>query len=95
MTWSAHSCGKMVFAGIGAWHIPAASTIEKIGVARSLGANGEVLFSYGGVTKDGTTNAYLDKVSAACFRTQATIPRSTRGGTRTGSLSASAGNFGG
>lgn len=71
----AHANGRMVFAGIGAWHIPAASTIEKISAARSLGADGEVLFSYGGVTHDGATEAYLDKVSAACFARQALLPR--------------------
>jgi uncharacterized lipoprotein YddW (UPF0748 family) len=80
----AHESGRMVFAGIGAWHIPANSTIEKIGAARAIGANGEVLFSYGGVTHDGATTAYLDKVSSACFRTQARVPAMPWLGTRRG-----------
>lgn len=71
----AHANGRMVFAGIGAWHIPVASTVEKIAAARSIGADGEVLFSYGGVTHDGATTAYLDKVSSACFAKQALLPR--------------------
>lgn len=62
----ARASGRFAYAGLGAWHIPAASTVAKIGSARSLGAQGFVLFSYGGITKDGTSAAYLEKVRACC-----------------------------
>lgn len=64
----ARASGRFAYAGLGAWHIPAASTVAKIGSARSLGAQGFVLFSYGGITKDGTSAAYLEKVRGCCPR---------------------------
>jgi uncharacterized lipoprotein YddW (UPF0748 family) len=66
---------RFVYAGIGSWHIPAASTIAKIAASRSLGAQGEVLFSYGGMTRDGATTAYLDKVESSCYATPASVPQ--------------------
>jgi uncharacterized lipoprotein YddW (UPF0748 family) len=70
----AQGAHRMVFAGIGSWHIPAASTIAKIAASRTLGADGEILFSYGGMTKDGTTTAYMDKVGTTCYPSDAPLP---------------------
>ena len=71
----ARESNRYVYAGIGAWHIPAASTIAKIAASRKLGANGEVLFSYGGVTKDGASEGYLDKVAGTCYASPASVPQ--------------------
>ena len=71
----AREAHRFAYAGIGSWHIPAESTVAKIAAARKLGAQGEVLFSYGGMTRDGATSAYLDKVSGACFNQSAGVPR--------------------
>lgn len=70
----AHASGRYVYAGLGAWHIPATSTIAKIAAARRLGAQGVVLFSYGGITHDGTSNAYLNAINAASFPSPAPVP---------------------
>ena len=70
----AHASGRYAYAGLGAWHIPAASTVAKIAAARRLGAQGVVLFSYGGITHDGTSSAYLTAVDTACFPAPAPVP---------------------
>ena len=70
----ARSSGRYAYAGLGAWHIPAASTIVKIAAARRLGAQGIVLFSYGGITRDGATDAYLNAINATCFPSPAPLP---------------------
>jgi uncharacterized lipoprotein YddW (UPF0748 family) len=69
-TASAHSAGRQVWAGIGAYRIPAASTIEKIDVARELGADGIILFSYDFTTRPGEFNPagdYLQLVQRSAF----------------------------
>lgn len=71
---TARRAGRFAYAGLGAWHIPAASTIAKIGVARALGAQGTVLFSYGGITHDGRSTTYLDTIAAHSFQAQAQVP---------------------
>ncbi|HEX7294387.1 MAG TPA: family 10 glycosylhydrolase [Pyrinomonadaceae bacterium] len=43
---TAHAANRQVWAGIGAYRIPVESTVEKIGVARGLRADGFILFSY-------------------------------------------------
>src|SRR5256885_3192254 len=45
-TTSAHAAGRRVWAGIGAYRIPSESTVEKINVARTLGLDGIILFSF-------------------------------------------------
>jgi uncharacterized lipoprotein YddW (UPF0748 family) len=70
----ASQCGRYVFAGIGAWHIPAESAIAKVNAARADGAQGVCFFSYGGVTKDGTTDAYIDTIAADCFPDETSAP---------------------
>ena len=70
----ARAAHRYAYAGIGSWHIPAVSTIGKIEAARSLGAQGIVLFSYGGITHDGMTTDYVDKVAHSCFASDACVP---------------------
>lgn len=67
--------GRHAYIGLGAWHIPASSTIAKINVARQLGAQGCVLFSLNDITRDGQSTAYLDKVSEKCYRGVALAPK--------------------
>ena len=67
---SAHLAGRRVWAGIGAYRIPADSTIEKISVARALGADGVILFSYDFTARTGELNPagdYLERVSLGAF----------------------------
>ena len=66
--------GRYAYAGLGSWHIPVGSTVAKINAARALGAQGSVLFSYGGITHDGASTAYLDKVDAGCYPDVANAP---------------------
>ena len=71
---TAHGAGKRVWAGIGAYRIPAESAVEKINVARTLGADGIILFSYDFTTTVSTLNPqgdYLDRVRRAAFDNQA------------------------
>ncbi len=61
-----------VWAGIGSWRIPVASTVEKIQAARELGARGIVLFSYDAAVRKGEFNPnadYLQQVNDAAFKT--------------------------
>lgn len=70
---TAHGAGKKVWAGIGAYRIPAESAVEKINVARSLGADGIILFSYDFTATVSTLNPqgdYLDRVRRAAFDLQ-------------------------
>lgn len=71
---AASSAGRLCYAGIGAWHIPVESAVAKIEAARAIGAQGIALFSYGGVTRDGESAAYLDKLAHRCFARPATLP---------------------
>jgi uncharacterized lipoprotein YddW (UPF0748 family) len=70
---SAHQSGRKVWAGIGAYRIPAESAIEKINVARTLGAEGIILFSYDFTATTGALNPqgdYLDRVRRGAFDSQ-------------------------
>jgi len=51
-----------VWAGIGAYQLPAASTVENIRTARQLGAEGVILFSY-----DNLDKAYVSAVAKGAF----------------------------
>lgn len=67
---TAHAARKRVWAGIGAYRILAESTVEKINAARSLGADGLILFSYDFTTTTSTLNPsgdYLDRVRRGAF----------------------------
>ncbi|MEP6820445.1 MAG: family 10 glycosylhydrolase, partial [bacterium] len=69
-TSTAHAAGRRVWAGIGAYRIPVESTVEKINVARGLGAEGIILFSYDFTIRPGDLNpdgAYLERVRQAAF----------------------------
>ena len=67
---TAHDAKRRVWAGIGAYRIPVESTIEKINVARSLSADGIILFSYEFTVRPSELNPngdYLDRVKRALF----------------------------
>lgn len=69
-TSSAHGAGRKVWAGIGAYRIPAASTVEKINVARQAGADGIILFSYDFTIRPSDLNPgsdYLEHVRRGAF----------------------------
>ena len=70
----AQQAHRFVYAGLGSWHISPDSTIAKIEAARVLGTQGSVLFSYGGITRDGTRTDYLDKITHSCFSGAAQVP---------------------
>jgi uncharacterized lipoprotein YddW (UPF0748 family) len=70
----ATASGRQVWAGIGAYRIPVESTVEKIGVARSIGAQGIILFSYDFTIRPSELNPggdYLNRVNKAAFGTVA------------------------
>jgi len=76
-TSSAHDAGRRVWAGIGAYRIPAESTVEKINTARTIGADGIILFSYDFTTTPSTLNPqgdYLERVRHAAF-TSPPVPK--------------------
>lgn len=67
---SAHASHRRVWAGIGAYRIPAESTIEKIDAARRLGADGIILFSYDFTLRPSDLNPaadYLQRVRRGAF----------------------------
>jgi uncharacterized lipoprotein YddW (UPF0748 family) len=69
-TSTAHGSGKKVWAGIGAYRIPAESTVEKISVARTIQADGIILFSYDFTATVSPLNPqgdYLDRVRRVAF----------------------------
>jgi uncharacterized lipoprotein YddW (UPF0748 family) len=71
-TSTARSAKRQVWAGIGAYRIPAESTVDKIKVARSLGADGIILFSYDFTARPSELNPggdYLERVKKAAFAT--------------------------
>ncbi len=60
-----------VWAGIGSWRIPVASTLEKIEAARQVGAKGIVLFSYDAAVRKGEFNPdadLLQKIMQGAFK---------------------------
>jgi uncharacterized lipoprotein YddW (UPF0748 family) len=66
----ANATGRQVWAGIGAYRIPVESTVEKIQVAREIGVEGFVLFSYDSAVRASDTNPagdYLRRVKQAVF----------------------------
>ncbi len=67
---TAHAAGRQVWAGVGAYRVPVDSAVEKINVARTLKADGVILFSYDfTVTKSALNPAgdYLERVRRAAF----------------------------
>jgi len=69
-TTTAHNAKRQVWAGIGAYRIPSESAVEKINVARSLNAEGFILFSYDFTARPSDLNpdgAYLQRVRRAAF----------------------------
>ena len=70
----ARGANRACYAGIGSWHIPAQSTADKIAAARSEGAAGFVLFSYGGMTANGSRGSYLAKLGTLAMSKPAVVP---------------------
>ena len=69
-TTSAHTAGRRVWAGIGAYRIPSESTVEKINAARAIGADGIILFSYDFTIRPSDLNPggdYLGRVRRSAF----------------------------
>jgi uncharacterized lipoprotein YddW (UPF0748 family) len=69
-TATAHGAKRRVWAGIGAYRIPSDSAIEKINVARTLNAEGFILFSYDFTARPSELNpdgAYLERIRRAAF----------------------------
>ncbi len=69
---SAKPAGKRVWAGIGAYRVPAESAIEKINAARAAGADGIILFSYDFTLNKSPLNPegdYLQRVRRGAFDT--------------------------
>ena len=67
---TAHNAKRSVWAGIGAYRIPSDSAVEKINVARSLNAEGFILFSYDFTSRPSELNpdgAYLERIRRAAF----------------------------
>ncbi len=67
---SAHAAGRRVWAGIGAYRIPVESTLDKISVARGLGSDGIILFSYDFTVRPSELNPggnYLERVRQGAF----------------------------
>ena len=74
---AAHPAGKRVWAGIGAYRISVESTVDKINVARALGADGVILFSYDFTATVGPLNPqgdYLQRVRMSAFESPA-VPK--------------------
>ena len=66
---------RAVWAGIGAWRLTPAQTIENIQAARRLGAAGFVLFSYDSLSGEKTPD-YLATVRRGAFVVNSTTPQS-------------------
>jgi uncharacterized lipoprotein YddW (UPF0748 family) len=61
------AAGRPVWAGIGAYRLPSSRTIENIEIARRLGADGIVLFSYDSLIGAPHGRDYLPAVGRAAF----------------------------
>jgi uncharacterized lipoprotein YddW (UPF0748 family) len=58
-----------VWAGIGAWQLPAAGTIEHMQAARRAGASGVLLFSYDALTGPEVASSYFPSLKKALLGT--------------------------
>jgi dihydrodipicolinate synthase/N-acetylneuraminate lyase len=60
--------GRPIWAGIGAYRLTPAQTVDNIQTARRLGAAGVILFSYDSLTDPKlAAPGYLEKVARAAF----------------------------
>ena len=69
-TTTAHTNNKKVWSGIGAYRMPVESTLEKINAARTLNADGIILFSYDFTTRPSDLNPtadYLNQIHRHAF----------------------------
>lgn len=65
------SFGRQVWAGIGAYRQPVSGTLDKIEMARRIGADGVILFSYDSVSRSSEVNPagdYLARIRDRAFR---------------------------
>ena len=70
---------RAVWAGIGAYRLPARDTIDNIQTARRLGADGVILFSYDSLVNPRQTSPdYLSVVGRAAFTTTPPAPSGSR-----------------
>lgn len=72
-----YAMGRQIWAGIGAYQMPVEGSIEKIELARKVGVDGVVLFSYDSLIRSSNTNPmadYLEKLKAGVFKEPAPIP---------------------
>jgi uncharacterized lipoprotein YddW (UPF0748 family) len=68
------AAGRPIWAGIGAYRIPPAQTVENIDTARRLGASGVILFSYDSLTDPrGAIPDYLAQVARGAFAAKAAV----------------------
>jgi uncharacterized lipoprotein YddW (UPF0748 family) len=71
--------GRAVWAGIGAYRLPARDTIDNIQTARKLGADGVILFSYDSlISPREAADDYLSVVGRGAFTTTAPVPAASR-----------------
>jgi uncharacterized lipoprotein YddW (UPF0748 family) len=71
--------GRSVWAGIGAYRLPARDTIDNIQTARKLGADGVILFSYDSlISPREAADDYLSVVGRGAFTTTAPVPAASR-----------------
>jgi uncharacterized lipoprotein YddW (UPF0748 family) len=68
------SCGRQVWAGLGAWQMSPAATTAKIEAMRKLGVAGVCLFSYDGLTGGGSSEQYLASLCHGPFQRPAAFP---------------------
>jgi len=61
------AAGRPMWAGIGAYRIPASQAAEHIRIARQLGASGIALFSYDALGGTAGPAEYLSEVAQAAF----------------------------
>jgi uncharacterized lipoprotein YddW (UPF0748 family) len=69
-TAAARAAGRRVWAGVGAYRLTPEQTVERIDLARSLGADGVILFSYDSMAAPrpaDTGDGYLTRVGRAAF----------------------------
>lgn len=69
--------GRHVYAGIGSWRLPSGDTAKKVAAVRALGVEGVAIFSYDGITRDGQSLTYLNKLRTTTFASRAASPSMT------------------
>lgn len=68
------SCGRAVWAGLGAWLMTPEKQAEQIQAVREVGAVGIALFSSVNLINDGTNEDYMNKLDQLVFQEPAVVP---------------------